>query len=66
MAGIGAFFNVPHTRLIEDNLCRRYIDTIHQDAVDEKFCKTDQIQSKLAYLNSSIALIEALISMIVP
>ncbi|OQE39124.1 hypothetical protein PENCOP_c007G02754 [Penicillium coprophilum] len=57
----GAFLGVPLTRLIEDNLCSRYA----QGAPTEELCKTDKIQSKLAYLNGSIPLMEAVVGLIV-
>ena len=52
----GASLNVPLTRLIEDNLCSRYVQ-----APTEELCKTDKIQSKLAYLNGCLSLIEAVV-----
>ncbi|KZF23301.1 MFS general substrate transporter [Xylona heveae TC161] len=66
LAGASAFLNVPVTRLIEDNLCRRYLGNSHRQGspIDERLCKTDQIQSKLAYLNGSLALVEALVSLV--
>ncbi|UDD57290.1 hypothetical protein AFCA_004794 [Aspergillus flavus] len=52
LAGSGAFISLPLIRLIEDNLCRRYIQ--QGSSLDESLCKTDQIQSELAYLNGSL------------
>ena len=59
LACSGAFIGLPLIRLIEDNLCRRY--TQQGSAVDERLCKTDRIQSELAYLNGSLLLVEALV-----
>jgi hypothetical protein len=53
----GTFLNVPLTRLIEDNLCSRY----SQGTPTEELCKTDKIQSKLAYLNGGLPLMEAVV-----
>ncbi|KAH8427284.1 uncharacterized protein LDX57_004998 [Aspergillus melleus] len=60
LAGASAFLSIPVTRLIEDNLCHRYIN----GSVDEKHCKTDRIQSQLAYLNGCLALVEALVGLV--
>lgn len=59
LAGSGAFIGLPLTRLIEDNLCRRYVQ--QGSSIDERLCKTDKIQSELAYLNGSLLLVEALV-----
>lgn len=59
LAGSGAFISLPLIRLIEDNLCRRYIQ--QGSSLDESLCKTDQIQSELAYLNGSLLLVEAIV-----
>ncbi|KAF3389372.1 hypothetical protein F1880_004354 [Penicillium rolfsii] len=53
----GSMQNVPLTRLIEDNLCSRYV----QGTPTEELCKTDEIQSKLAYLNGCLPLVEAVV-----
>ncbi|KAB8223906.1 major facilitator superfamily domain-containing protein [Aspergillus novoparasiticus] len=63
LAGSGAFIGLPLIRLIEDNLCRRYIQ--QGSSLDERLCKTDQIQSELAYLNGSLLLVEALVGLVV-
>ncbi|KAI1757592.1 major facilitator superfamily domain-containing protein [Xylaria castorea] len=55
------FQNMSMTRIFEDILCRQYYDQIrsHDEPIDERICKVDAIQSKLAYLfaiqNSIIA-----------
>ncbi|KAF7617014.1 major facilitator superfamily domain-containing protein [Aspergillus flavus] len=63
LAGSGAFISLPLIRLIEDNLCRRYIQ--QDSSLDESLCKTDQIQSELAYLNGSLLLVEAIVGLVV-
>ncbi|RAQ69191.1 hypothetical protein COH21_012931, partial [Aspergillus flavus] len=63
LAGSGAFIGLPLTRLIEDNLCRRYVQ--QGSSIDERLCKTDKIQSELAYLNGSLLLVEALVGLVV-
>lgn len=59
LASSSSFLNIPLTRLIEDNLCRR--DDWQGSPIDEGRCKTDDIQSKLAYLNGSLPLVEAMV-----
>ncbi|KAF7592169.1 hypothetical protein BBP40_000656 [Aspergillus hancockii] len=63
LAGSGAFLDVPLARLIEDNLCRRYV--WHDSSIDERLCKTDEIQSELAHLNGSLPLVEAVVGLLV-
>ncbi|OGM41673.1 hypothetical protein ABOM_009994 [Aspergillus bombycis] len=63
LAASGAFLSLPLIRLIEDNLCRR--TTEQGSSIDERLCKTDQIQSELAYLNGSLLLVEALVGLVV-
>ncbi|KJK63126.1 MFS like protein [Aspergillus parasiticus SU-1] len=63
LAGSGAFIGLPLIRLIEDNLCRRYMQ--RGSSLDESLCKTNQIQSELAYLNGSLLLVEALVGLVV-
>lgn len=58
LSAAGALLNVPLTRLIEDNLCNRYVP---QGTPNEGLCKTDKIQAKLAYLNGCLPLIEAVV-----
>jgi MFS transporter, PCFT/HCP family, solute carrier family 46 (folate transporter), member 1 len=59
LAGSSSFLNIPLTRLIEDNLCRRH--DWQGAPIDEGRCKTDDIQSTLAYLNGSLPLVEAIV-----
>lgn len=56
---------VPLTQLMEDNLCDRYLDEIErQDSlIDKATCKADGVQSKLAYLNAIVGMIESVTSM---
>jgi PCFT/HCP family folate transporter-like MFS transporter 1/3 len=58
LSAAGAFLNVPLTRLIEDRLCSRYV---RQGAPAEELCKTDKIQSMLAYLNGCLPVVEAVV-----
>lgn len=45
------FIELPMTRLIEDILCHEYYDVDSYDTpIDERLCKEDAIQKKLAYL----------------
>ncbi|KAJ5618026.1 hypothetical protein N7537_003140 [Penicillium hordei] len=61
LSASGALLNVPLTQLIEDNICSRYA----QGAPTEELCKSDKIQSKLAYLNGCLPLVEAVVGLIV-
>lgn len=67
----GSLGEVPVTRLIEDNLCQRYYaarlngDTRH-NKIDENLCKSDEIQSQLAYLNGWLPMIEAVVGKCTP
>ncbi|PLB37448.1 MFS general substrate transporter [Aspergillus candidus] len=62
LSAAGACLNVPLTRLIEDNLCSRYI---RQGAPSEELCKSEKIQSRLAYLNGCLPLVEAVVGLVV-
>ncbi|KAF3384236.1 hypothetical protein DPV78_012936 [Talaromyces pinophilus] len=62
LAGSSSFLNIPLTRLIEDNLCRRH--DWQGAPIDEGRCKTDDIQSTLAYLNGSLPLVEAIVGLV--
>ncbi|PKY09062.1 MFS general substrate transporter [Aspergillus campestris IBT 28561] len=62
LSAAGACLNVPLTRLIEDNLCSRYV---RQGAPTEELCKTEKIQSRLAYLNGCLPLVEAVVGLVV-
>ncbi len=53
---------VPTTRILEDVICHRYYDVQDLDnSIDERLCKTDAIQSKLAYLNGLVSVAEAIV-----
>ena len=62
----GGLSAAPVTRILEDNLCRQYYDGIRQagSPIDEKLCKVDEIQSKLAYLNGLLSTFEAIVGML--
>lgn len=57
LSASGALLNVPLTQLIEDNICSRY----SQGAPTEELSKSDKIQSKFAYLNGCLPLVEAVV-----
>lgn len=61
----GTMGNVPLTQLLEDDICRRYYDGGAKEAgaspIDERLCKTDAVQSKLAYLNGWLSMLEAIV-----
>ena len=56
---------VPLTQLMEDNLCDRYLSKTGRQGLftDRAICKDDGIQSKLAYLNALLGVIESVTSM---
>jgi hypothetical protein len=56
---------VPLTQLMEDNLCDRYLSETGRQGLftDRAICKDDGIQSKLAYLNALLGVIESVTSM---
>ncbi|EXV03388.1 MFS transporter [Metarhizium robertsii] len=66
----GSLGDVPVTRLIEDNLCQRYYaarldGATRHNKIDESLCKSDEIQSQLAYLNGLLPMIEAVVGLFV-
>ncbi|KGO77572.1 Major facilitator superfamily domain, general substrate transporter [Penicillium italicum] len=61
LSAAGAILNVPLTRLIEDRLCSQYV---RQGAPTEELCKTDKIQSRLAYLNGCLPVVEAVLGLV--
>lgn len=51
----GGFLSIPVTRLIEDALCREYysemdVGLARGEPIDEELCKTESIQSNLAFI----------------
>ncbi|KAF7184358.1 hypothetical protein CNMCM7691_005110 [Aspergillus felis] len=62
LSAAGFMLNVPLTQLIEENICTRYAP---QGAPTERHCKSDEIQSKLAYLNGNLSLVEAVVGLFV-
>ncbi|GIC85845.1 uncharacterized protein Aud_001685 [Aspergillus udagawae] len=62
LSAAGSILNVPLTQLIEENICSRYVQ---QGAPIERHCKTDEIQSRLAYLNGNLSLVEAVVGLFV-
>lgn len=58
LSAAGFILTVPLTQLIEDNICSRYAQ---QGTPTERDCKNDDIQSKLAYLNGNLSLVEAVV-----
>jgi len=62
----GSLSIVPVTRILEGILCHGYYDGLREQdgSIDERLCKIDEIQSKLAYLNGILSMIEAIIGML--
>ena len=63
LAFSGSLAEVPLTRLMEDNLCRRHYG---REDIDEGLCKIDAVQTQLAYLNGWLPMIEAVIGTCLP
>ncbi|KAJ5113969.1 hypothetical protein N7456_002503 [Penicillium angulare] len=57
-----SFINVPITQLVENNICSQYYQ---QSALTDRKCKTDKIQSKVAYLIGNLNLGEAVVGLLV-
>lgn len=59
----GSLCRVPQTRLLEDVLCHRFYQDIYAggDAIDERLCKVDRVQSQLAYILGASSMIDAII-----
>lgn len=60
----GSLAAAPIIRLLEDSICRSYYYADQpSDAgrlpIDESLCKIDAIQTRLAYLNSRVSMMEA-------
>lgn len=56
----GSVADVPTTRLTEDHICRSYYAEQGKplDGIDEAMCKVDEVQSRLAYLNGWVSMIQ--------
>ncbi|KAJ5704224.1 hypothetical protein N7493_011362 [Penicillium malachiteum] len=61
LCGATSMVEIPLTQLMEDNLWDRYLAGIGRpdSLTDRTICKADEIQSKLAYLNTSFGGIES-------
>lgn len=55
---------MPMFRLMEDIVCRRYYDT--PAPVDEKLCKVDEVQAKLAWFGGVAGFLDSIASMLNP
>ncbi len=66
-ASAGSLFSSPLTRILEDNLCQHHFGKVEQrnTPIDEKLCKTDKIQSELAYLLGFMSALEAIVCLAV-
>ncbi|KAL6903858.1 major facilitator superfamily domain-containing protein [Trichoderma evansii] len=59
----------PIIRLLEDSICRTYYyadqpSDVGRLPIDERLCKIDAIQTRLAYFNSWVSMMEATLSLI--
>ncbi|KAH8652155.1 major facilitator superfamily domain-containing protein [Xylariales sp. PMI_506] len=65
MSASGGLYLTPVTQLLENALCRDYYSTVHGNAgaFDDRPCKADQIQAKLAYFDGLVNMIEATVAL---
>ncbi|KJZ77052.1 hypothetical protein HIM_03373 [Hirsutella minnesotensis 3608] len=57
---------VPSTRLLENNICRLYgVRDVTSAPIDERLCKTDELQSELAYMTGLLGTLEAMVGLLV-
>ncbi|KAI0126593.1 major facilitator superfamily transporter [Xylariales sp. AK1849] len=59
----GGFVAIPGTRIVEDTICHQYYDKVQSldEAIDEKLCKGEWIQKKVAFIFASVAVCEAVV-----
>ncbi|ORY57232.1 major facilitator superfamily transporter [Pseudomassariella vexata] len=57
------FASIPFTRIVEHILCRQYYDQVNVDGgpIDEKFCKTESIQSKMAFIFAIAGMLDSVV-----
>lgn len=58
----GMLLMIPFFRLVEDALCHAHYDDESPGFIEERRCKVDEVQSRLAFLNGSMSLLTAVIS----
>ena len=58
----GLMIMMPMYRLIEDTLCHAHFKDDSPDIIDEMKCKTDEVQSDLAYMLGWFGLVNAIFS----
>ncbi|KAF7552268.1 hypothetical protein G7Z17_g4443 [Cylindrodendrum hubeiense] len=63
MALCGSMVLVPLSRLAENVICHQYYDTT--EPIEEKHCKVDEIQTKLAWLGACAAMLDSTVSLLV-
>ncbi|EEY17274.1 conserved hypothetical protein [Verticillium alfalfae VaMs.102] len=61
----GILFLTPLFRLVEDAICHVHYQKDLSEPIEEKECKVDEIQSQLAYLLGTGAVIGALVTLVV-
>lgn len=61
----GILFLTPLFRLVEDAICHVHYQKDLAEPIEEKECKVDEIQSQLAYLLGTGAVIGALVTLVV-
>ncbi|KAH7142596.1 major facilitator superfamily domain-containing protein [Dactylonectria estremocensis] len=63
MALCGTMVLVPLSRLTENLLCHQYYGTT--EPIEEKRCKVDEVQTKLAWLGACAAMVDSTVSLLV-
>lgn len=67
VASATGFANVPLTRIVEDVICHQYYVHNHslEEPIDEKLCKLEAIQSKVAFIFAITGMSEAVVAFLV-
>ncbi|ODA79841.1 hypothetical protein RJ55_05438 [Drechmeria coniospora] len=61
----GMLMLIPLYRLIEDAVCHAYYDDSSPELMDERRCKGDEVQSRLAYLLGWLGLFNSMMTLLV-
>lgn len=64
VATSGMMILVPIFRLIEDAACHDYYKKDLSERIDERLCKVDEVQSRLAYLGGWAAMLSSFVGLI--
>ncbi|KAJ5642335.1 hypothetical protein N7490_006335 [Penicillium lividum] len=64
VASATGFVNVPLTRIVEDVICHQYYVNSLEEPIDEKLCKLEAIQSKVAFIFAITGMCEAVVALL--